>query len=750
MGSLMPRPVARLVAVAALAAVWACEPLTGPVSRVVPIVLEPSFAPAANNQESGINPASLVDNIRVLFEDADGATVLDTVIAWPTDQDTLYAEVSIEVTGEQSFRYTVEARQGEDILFSFGPVDVTLSVDDDPDDPVELKPELGYVGPGATAATLELTAPATVVAGGTAQVAATARDAGGTTVENTPVVWSSLDPDAATVDADGVVTGGSDLSRTAMIVGRIPYVDAADTVSMQVVPAAVDIAVPTDTINAISFSLRLTAVARDAVGAATTGGTVSWSSLDPAIAFVAQTGIDSRRAWIVATALGTARIVASIGAVTDTTSVLVRQVPASAAVAPGDLVMGVNDTSPLTGVLVDSAGVTIAGGAPFAWSVVGGAAAAIVASDGTVTAQAIGAAEIQGTANGFTASTNVTVTAVGSNGVAVGDEHACRLDANGQVWCWGRGTEGQLGDGSFADASLPQAAAGGVTFMAVSAGSRHTCGLALDGTAYCWGSNDAGQLGDGTVTGRGVPVAVATALKFTAIAAGGQQTCALESDGTAHCWGDNGVGQAGDGVGNALYLTPNAVAGGLSFKALAAGWLHTCGLTTADAAYCWGRGGEGQLGDGAATPSNTPVAVAGGLAFADISAGAAHACAVTTGNALYCWGYNSAGQIGDGTSGSATTPVAVAGGDSYAAVASGWAHTCGALVDGTVKCWGSNASLQFGRASPLGSRTPLTTDLVTAPAMIGAGGLGSCAISGTTLSCWGGVPPERLNRGGGS
>ena len=47
--------------------------------------------------------------------------------------------------------------------------------------------------------------------------------------------------------------------------------------------------------------------------------------------------------------------------------------------------------------------------------------------------------------------------------------------------------------------------------------------------------------------------------------------------------------------------------------AVSAGLVHSCGLTTAGAAYCWGNGAFGQLGDGTNTTSDGPVAVTGGL-----------------------------------------------------------------------------------------------------------------------------------------
>ena len=59
-------------------------------------------------------------------------------------------------------------------------------------------------------------------------------------------------------------------------------------------------------------------------------------------------------------------------------------------------------------------------------------------------------------------------------------------------------------------------------------------------------------------------------------------------------------------------LTPVAVAGGLRFRQMRAGSFHTCGVTTANVAYCWGLNSDGQLGDGTRAQRLAPVRVAGG------------------------------------------------------------------------------------------------------------------------------------------
>jgi len=329
--------------------------------------------------------------------------------------------------------------------------------------------------------------------------------------------------------------------------------------------------------------------------------------------------------------------------------------------------------------------------------------------------------------------------------VAPGNWHSCAVTEAGAVKCWGWNEDGQLGDGTTTWRVTPVPVSGlGSGVTAVSASSEgHTCALTSGGAVWCWGRNWAGELGDGTTTSRSTPVAViGLGSGVRAVAAGRWHTCALTNAGAVLCWGDNSLGELGDGT-TTNRNTPVVVHGLESgVVGIAAGFGHTCALTSAGAVLCWGGNNLGQLGDGTTTDRPTPGAVTGlGSGVAAVAAtGGGHTCALTNGGVVWCWGWNDWGQLGDGTTTNALTPVAVSGlGSSVAAISAGWRHSCARTSAGAAWCWGMPWDGRLGDGGIVWP-TPLVpvVGLQSGVATIAAGGSQTCAVtSGGTLLCWG-------------
>lgn len=259
----------------------------------------------------------------------------------------------------------------------------------------------------------------------------------------------------------------------------------------------------------------------------------------------------------------------------------------------------------------------------------------------------------------------------------------CGLSDANLGFCWGFNQSGTVGASRFPVGVLvhtPTQIDSIGTLKDIAAGWLHACAITSPGVAYCWGNNGHGQIGVNSpdTASRLTPLRVSGATNYTHLAMGSRNTCALATDGDAWCWGANTTGQLGDGT-TTLRLEPVRVAGGIKFAQLVSGsgfangsavlppvtgadvgtYGHTCGLTAAGKAYCWGWNGNGQLGDGTQINRLVPTAVAGNLTFETLALGSAYSCGML-GDNVWCWGSNLNGQLGGnngGQVGLTPTPV---------------------------------------------------------------------------------------------
>ncbi len=330
--------------------------------------------------------------------------------------------------------------------------------------------------------------------------------------------------------------------------------------------------------------------------------------------------------------------------------------------------------------------------------------------------------------------------------VAAGNDHSCSVAGDGTVQCWGRGSYGQLGNGSTASSSTPANVSGISDAIAVTTGAAHSCALRAGGTVRCWGHGAYGQLGNGSTSNRTTPVNVSGLSHVVAISAGAYHTCAVKDYGEVFCWGYNAFGALGNGsTTNAT--TPKRVGREISvlgFKLfnpeqgvldVAAGSWSTCVRNNSGQARCWGRNNAGQLGDNTTTQRTNAVTVQGLSNVADIAAGDRHACAVRTDGRVWCWGSNTYGQLGDNTTTQRKVPVRAQGMSNARAVTAGGSHTCAISQSDALRCTGRNNYGQLGRTGG-DVRTLSSTPIVAVQASAGASHTCTRALTGA-VQCFG-------------
>ena len=285
------------------------------------------------------------------------------------------------------------------------------------------------------------------------------------------------------------------------------------------------------------------------------------------------------------------------------------------------------------------------------------------------------------------------------------------VDADGDVWSWGRYTVGELGDGRIGDqhfiggflddqgysdtnrvkAIIP----GDPEIIEVSAAHNHTVAVSADGNVYEWGANH---------------------------------------------WGDLGIGRCG-GRYNADAHTPFQVQGLSDIISVVAGYFHNYALTEDGKVWAWGSGWQGQLGVGWKGGGYTPMEL-NLTDVIEIAAGARHGVALKSDGTVWTWGWNKCGQIGNGETNNVCYPIQVEGVSDIIAISAATFNTMALKGDGTVYIWGSNQYGQLGINDDTvsGSLVPvqIPEDVLNNVIQIDAYNMGCMALTGAgELFIWG-------------
>ncbi len=594
--------------------------------------------------------------------DSQGVELSGRVVSWTSDDLTVVTVDSASglITGQsQGVADVIASSEG---VMATATITVLAGVDD-----VEVSPAL-----------------ATAVEGDQVSFTARVLDAQDIQLTNRQLMWSTSDPTLATVTQLGVVTavapGAVDVLATSEgVTGTATLTVTPRPVDRVVVDPNVIVLFPTNT-------QQLTASALDSDGNTLTGRVTTWSTDDASVATV-----DPNTGLVTAVGQGRAEITATI--------------EGKAAVA--EVVVAI------TFERIEAAGTSSCGtdtnGVDYCW---GRDLRGVLGN---------GSASSSNQTTGSFVDANLDFTTFTGRSI-----HVCGLTSGGDAYCWGWNDSGQIGNGRISiggecsqpsQCESPSLVDTSETFTTISAGGSHTCALNAAGDAFCWGNGSQGQVGTNPVAppvDTNVPRAVFGGVAFSDVAAGGEHTCAIaSSDGAAYCWGDNSEGQLGTSS-DLDQATPTAVDTTQRFVSIAAGPTHTCGVTNGGEIYCWGCNADGQLGpgfigtDGAPSDGNqcdalrTPQRVDSAETFTSVTLGSSHSCALTGSGAALCWGANDANQRGDGSNNtfSQGSPQPVSGGISFSSIDAGSAHTCAISDQQVAYCWGNPFGGRLGDGVP--------------------------------------------------
>lgn len=239
--------------------------------------------------------------------------------------------------------------------------------------------------------------------------------------------------------------------------------------------------------------------------------------------------------------------------------------------------------------------------------------------------------------------------------VATGRAHTCALSVQGEVYCWGRNLEGQVGPRQQLPRTDARTWSGDVPSpvqqplpepaRAFVAGGDSSCAIGVSQTAWCWGngSHDPVVVGrdvrdlwvrydrrcvlheDGRIAcvGRGLPerVDVPGAVQ---VVVRGEDVCTRTEEGSVHC-------------AQELRLPGPA-------RALAAGESFLCARVSEDI-FCWGGNASGQIQPRGPASFSAPVLVRSGVRALGVGE---DALCLSNAEEVRCQGYDLSGQLGSG------------------------------------------------------------------------------------------------------
>jgi alpha-tubulin suppressor-like RCC1 family protein len=289
------------------------------------------------------------------------------------------------------------------------------------------------------------------------------------------------------------------------------------------------------------------------------------------------------------------------------------------------------------------------------------------------------------------------------------------IRTDGTLWMWGRGTTGQLGDGTVLTKHAPVQVGTETDWTHISEGS--TCTFAIrGGKLFSWGdAGTEGRLGLNSLTDYSSPVQIGTATDWIDISGGSKFAGGIRGtggSGTAYTWGKNNFGQLGDSS-TTNRSSPVQVDGGVTT------WTKiSCGAATTHFlkgdGTTWATGdNDGTLADGSKTDVSSPVQVGTATNWVQIDAGANTPHGINSDGELFAWGNGNVGALGTGSMVDATSVVQVGSLTDWSYVSMGWNSTrvWAIKTDGTLWGWGTQPGGEIGVGN---------TTVYSSPVQIGA------------------------------
>jgi len=305
--------------------------------------------------------------------------------------------------------------------------------------------------------------------------------------------------------------------------------------------------------------------------------------------------------------------------------------------------------------------------------------------------------------------------------------------ANGTLWTWGRGSNGQHGGGNTTNRNSPVQVGsltnwcGDTQASGTRSGNEFTIHIKTDGTAWVYGGNGYYQLGLGNTTNYSSPVQIGSATNWVKAGGSGASSCLVNSSGEIYTCGWNEItGECAQGQNSSHITTPTKVGSLTTWKhPQTNSGNHMICSKTDGTMWAWGFGNQGRLGLNNTTNYSSPVQIGSltnwGLENDQLAGGNAHALAVKQDGTLWVWGKGGEGQLGLGDTTDRSSPVQVGTATDWVKVQCGVYHSMAINTKGKLYVWGFN-SYSYGGPLGVGDTTHRSSPVQVAGSWVFAAG----------------------------